>query len=105
MALGAIGRRPVAGGVAPAAKDPGVLPTSPPGARESLSGETAPSDAEWPRAGIVWAPEHSMLRIFPFFDTWRPSWQRKHPGQFRWPMCWRGYVFQFTLMAGNTLRS
>jgi len=45
-----------------------------------------------------------MLRTFPFFETWRPSWQRKHPGQFRCPML-EGYVFQLTFMAGKTLRS
>ena len=53
---------------------------------------------------MVWHSVHPMLKTLPDLETCRPSWQRKHPGQFRCPML-ELYVFQFTFISGKTLRS
>jgi len=48
--------------------------------------ETSPSGSRSPRTGRVWHTLQSVPRTRPLSETCFPSWQRKQPGQFRWPM-------------------
>src|SRR5512134_1350768 len=63
------------------------LPSSSIGCQDILLAvTTVPSGMSGDRTGWVWQTLHSMLKTLPVFVTCRPSWHRKHPGQFRCPM-------------------
>ena len=71
-----------------------------------LHGKETPARARasGPRTGAVWQIVHLFESTSPVAVLCLPSWQRKQPGQLRWPML-SGYVFHDTFMSGKTVRS